>query len=208
MKVVVFGAGGHAKVIISTILEAGDSVEGVYDDHAEKHGRKVLGVEVLGPIVEASPFPDVFAILAIGDNRVRHELAQKLLGWQWATIRHPRAYVHTTAKIGRGTAVLAGAIVQPEAEIGDHVIVNTGASVDHDCRIGDFVHLAPGVRLAGEVTVGEGALIGIGASVLPGVRIGAWAVVGAGAVVTEDVAPGITVVGVPARPLEKKQKSL
>jgi len=78
--------------------------------------------------------------------------------------------------------------------------------VDHDCRIGDFVHLAPGVRLAGEVTVGEGALIGIGASVLPGVCIGAWDVVGAGAVVTEDVAPGVTVVGVPARPLRKKEE--
>jgi len=206
MKVVVFGAGGHAKVVISTILEAGHSVVGLYDDDTAKHGCKVLGVEVSGTIAEAHPLPDVSSILAIGDNRLRHELAQKLSGWLWATILHPRAYVHTTAKIGVGTVIFAGAIVQPDVEIGDHVIVNTGASVDHDCRIGDFVHLAPGVRLAGEVTVGEGALIGIGTSVLPGVRIGAWAVVGAGAVVTEDVAPGVTVVGVPARPLWKKEE--
>jgi len=73
--------------------------------------------------------------------------------------------------------------------------------VDHECEIGAFVHLAPGVALAGRVRVGEGAFLGIGARVIPGRGIGAWAVVGAGAVVLDDVPDGVTVAGVPARPL-------
>jgi len=61
--------------------------------------------------------------------------------------------------------------------------------------------IAPGAHLGGEVTIGEGVLIGIGATVMPQRRVGDWAVVGAGACVVEDVPDGVTVVGVPARPL-------
>ena len=100
-----------------------------------------------------------------------------------------------------GVLVMPGAVVNAVADLERGVIVNTHASVDHGCRIGAFAHVAPGVAIAGDVTVGEGALVGIGASVAPGRCIGAWATVGAGASVVRDVAPGETVVGVPARPL-------
>ena len=62
----------------------------------------------------------------------------------------------------------------------------------------------PSVALAGGVEVGAGALVGIGARVIPGVAIGEGAVVGAGAVVIDDVEPFTTVVGVPARPVERR----
>jgi len=52
-------------------------------------------------------------------------------------------------------------------------------------------------------TIEDGARIGGGVTLLPGVTIGASAIVGAGSVVTRDVAAGVTVVGVPARPLER-----
>ena len=101
---------------------------------------------------------------------------------------------------------MPGAVVNALAHLERGVIVNTHASIDHDCRIGAFAHVAPGVALAGDVTVGEGALIGIGAAVVPGRTIGAWSTVGAGASVVGDVAPGETVVGVPARPLRRGQR--
>jgi acetyltransferase EpsM len=65
------------------------------------------------------------------------------------------------------------------------------------------VHVSPGAQLGGNVYVGEGAHIGIGASIKPGVKIGKWSVVGAGAVVVNDVPDGVTVVGVPAKILNK-----
>lgn len=85
--------------------------------------------------------------------------------------------------------------------IGRGAILNTGCSVDHDCILGMTVHVSPGARLAGGVIIGEGSWIGIGASVKQLVRIGSRVIVGAGAVVLADVPDGITVVGVPARPI-------
>ena len=207
MKLYLVGAGGHAKVVLSTVLEAGLSVDGLFDDDPQKQGVDILGVPVIGTVSDAKRKGPARGVLAIGDNRTRYRLAQELLGWEWLTVVHPKAYVHPSVRLGPGTVVFAGTIVQPEVRIGAHVIVNTGATVDHDCLVGDFVHIAPGAHLAGNVMISEGALIGMGAVVLPGIKVGAWAVVGAGAVVVEDVPPRVTVVGVPARPLKNVREA-
>jgi sugar O-acyltransferase (sialic acid O-acetyltransferase NeuD family) len=195
--VVVVGAGGHAKVLISTLAACGLSVAAVVDDDDTKWGTEVQGTRV-GRIEREIGGR---GIVGIGDNAQRREMARSL-SLQWQTVVHPSAYVHPSAKLGRGTVVFAGAVVQPDAVIGDHVIVNTGATVDHDCVVGDYAHLAPGVHLAGSVHVGTGAFLGIGSVVSPGVRIGRWATLGAGAVAIRDVADGVVAVGVPARGLE------
>ena len=83
-------------------------------------------------------------------------------------------------------------------------IINTGCIVEHDCVVRTNAHLSPGVRLAGGAMVGRGAHVGTGGIVLPGVKVGDGAIVGAGAVVTRDVPPGATVVGVPARAVERR----
>ncbi|MGQ9498493.1 MAG: acetyltransferase [Desulfotomaculales bacterium] len=202
---VVIGAGGHAKVVLATLQEAGFTVDAMLDDDPAKANGVVCGVPVTGGTDTLKKLAGVRALVAVGDNGRRRELVARCEGLcAWISVVHPRAYVHNSVRIGRGTVVFAGARIQPDTVLGEHVIVNTGATVDHDCRIGDFVHIAPGVHLAGGVLVEEGALLGIGSVVLPGLRIGAWAVVGAGAAVVENVPPFTTVVGVPARPLGKR----
>lgn len=197
---VVFGAGGHAKVIVALMHALGEQVGGCIDDDATRWGSRVLGVDVRGPSTIVAP--GTRAVLGIGKNATRQRLAN--LPMRWATLVHPRAFVDLSAMVGEGSVVFAGAVVQPEARIGTHAIVNTGCRIDHDCVVGAFAHIAPGVTLAGDVTVGEGAFIGAGATVIPGRTIGAWATVGAGAVVLRDVEAHATVVGVPARLLRGK----
>ena len=192
--IVVIGAGGHAKVVIATILASGAPVLAVEDDDAAKWGHEELGFKIRAP----QNTPSARAIVAIGDNSLRQKVV-KATNSHWEKTMHPTACVHATVRIGRGTVVCAGAVIQPDAVIGEHVIVNTAATIDHDCQIGDFAHIAPGVHLAGAVEIGEGAFLGIGSVVLPGVKIGRWTTVGAGAVVTADLPDAVVAYGVPAR---------
>lgn len=196
--VVVLGAGGHAKVVVSTLRAAGYRVTGLFDDDSAKWGTKVAGVGVLGPLMDAVGQ----GVIGIGQNCMRRRIAESSRHMVWVTVVHPSAYVDPTARLGAGTVIFAGAVVQPDIVIGNHAIVNTGATVDHDCDIGDFVHVAPGCHLAGGVIAEEGVFAGLGSAVIPGIRLGAWSTLGAGSVVTRDVLPGATVVGVPARVLK------
>ena len=207
--VFIIGAGGHGKVVVSTLQEQGMEVLGIFDDDINKWGRRLLGVPILGGLDLAQEYANKGRfILAIGNNDHRVRLAERFARFEWATAVHPTAYVHPSARLKTGVVVFAGAIVQPETTVGAHSIVNTGATVDHDCEVGSYVHLAPGVHLAGGVAVGNRAMLGVGALVTPGVQVGEGAIVGAGSVVLHDVPPGETVVGVPAKPLHKNKEGI
>ena len=198
-EVCVVGAGGHAKVVVSTLQAAGHALKGLYDDAPEKWGRTVLGVPVVGPVADLEGMDEPAAVLGIGDGRVRSQLARRLHGARWITVVHPGAIVHESARLGAGTVVFAGAVVQASAVVGAHCIVNTGATIDHDCVLGDYVHLGPGSHLSGGVRIGDGAFLGAGVVAIPLVQVGAWSVVGAGSVVTLEVPAGVVAVGAPAR---------
>lgn len=197
--VYVIGGGGHSKVVLATLHEAGFPVAGVVDDNPGLAGKTILGYPVLGPVTRLATLRNATAVLAVGDNRTRCRLADSLSHLKWATVVHPRAYVHPSVCMGAGSVVFAGAVIQPGVVIGTHCIVNTSATVDHDCRLGDFVHLAPGVHVAGSVAMDNGALLGMGACIIQGMTIGSWSIIGAGAAVIHPVPAGVTAIGVPAR---------
>ncbi|NLX02295.1 MAG: acetyltransferase [Syntrophomonadaceae bacterium] len=199
-SIVIIGAGGHGKVIASTAQEAGLVVEAFYDDDPKKHGNTILGVPVIGGLELLKARREVKAVIALGDNQARKEVARRYEDFcQWITVIHPRSYVHSTVKLGKGTVVFAGVSVQPDAIIGEHCIINTGVTIDHDCIINDFVHLGPGVHLAGNITIAEGTLLGVGTSVIPGVKVGKWSIIGVGAALVNDIPDHVVAAGVPAR---------
>lgn len=198
-KIIILGAGGHAKVVADILLRQGAHIIGFLDDDADTCGKRLLGIEVLGAISFLSDLQNVILVQGIGANRVRKRLADSLNpGIRWKQVIHPSAIIAPSAKIGIGVVVAAGAIINPDAVIGDHVIINTGASIDHDCTVEAYAHIAPGARLAGGVKVGSGTLVGIGASVIPYRTIGEWATIGAGATVIRDIPAQVTAVGIPA----------
>ena len=198
-RLVVLGAGGHAKVVIATAEAAGWEIAAVLDDDPARAGQLVLGHAIAGPIASGLADAGATCVIAIGSNATRRALAATAR-CRFATLVHPAACVHATVELGAGTVVFAGAVIQPDVCIGAHGIVNTAASIDHDCTLGEAVHVAPGARLAGGVHVGDETMLGIGSAVIPSIRIGARSTVGAGAVVVRDVADGVVVMGVPARP--------
>jgi sugar O-acyltransferase (sialic acid O-acetyltransferase NeuD family) len=197
-SLIVIGAGGHAKMVISTALAAGFEIDQVLDDNPQRWGQAILGATIIGPVAKVGEFQSRPAVIAIGDGVVRQRIAGTL-DLKWATVTHPFAYVDPSAVLGPGTVVAAGAVVQPGAVVGKHCVINTAASIDHDCRLGDFVTTGPGVHLAGGVAVGDGALLGVGACAKPYCRIGARTIVGAGAAVVSDLPDDVVAYGVPAR---------
>lgn len=207
MAVVIIGAGGHAKVVISALVALHQEIVGVFDDNEHLWNKRVQGVQISGPISNLKAREGSQAVIAIGDNKIRRRVALEM-DLPWITVQHPTSVISPTAHVWPGAVIMAGAIIQPDSQVGQHSIVNTAAVIEHDCEIGAFVHVGPGVKLAGGVCVEEDVFLGLGACVLPRVRVGAGSTVGAGAVVVRDVQPGSTVVGVPAVPVKRKSVSV
>jgi sugar O-acyltransferase (sialic acid O-acetyltransferase NeuD family) len=207
-KLIVFGAGGHAKVVIDTIELQGEyEIAGLLDDDPRHLGKRFFGYPVLGARADLPGLRSDqlhHAIVTIGDNASRAAVAAHLAqqGWRFASAIHPHASIGRGVSIGPGCVIMAGCVVNADTRLGGQVIINTGATVDHDCRVDDAVHIAPGCHLCGEVSVGRGSLVGAGATVTPGVSIGREVIVGAGSTVIRDVADGAKVTGTPAKPQE------
>jgi sugar O-acyltransferase (sialic acid O-acetyltransferase NeuD family) len=205
-KFLVYGSGGHGKVVADAAISAGFSLGGFVDDNEAAAGREVLSAPVLSWarwLQERQDWAGVPFALGVGDNAARERVMEKLrlAGAEVITVLHRGSFVAPSALIGAGCVLMAGAAVNPEAVVGAGSILNTGCVVEHDCVLGNFVHLSPNAALGGGVHIGARTHIGLCAAVLPLVRIGADVRVGAGAAVIRDVADGLTVIGVPARPL-------
>lgn len=205
-RLAVLGAGGHGHVVADTAQAAGWDAITMFDDQwpgiAPAQPWPVEGDT--GRLIERLGEFDG-ALVAIGHCASRWALHERLrsAGARLVTIVHPGAHVSRHARVGAGSVLMAGAILQFGARVGEAVIVNTGATVDHDCVIEDGVHLCPGSHLGGRVHVGRLGWVGIGSSVRQGVRIGESVTIGAGAAVVDNLPDGITAVGVPARPLAR-----
>jgi UDP-perosamine 4-acetyltransferase len=208
LPIIVVGGSGHAKVLVSTLLLAQRTVLGFVDPDPSL--RSILGVRRIGDDQEVFQHPpaQIRLVNGVGSGRstelrtsvyVRFREKQYL----FESVIHPSATIAPDVRRGEGLQVMAGAIVQTGVRLGENVILNTGAIIDHDCVIGDHVHVAPGATLSGCVHLDEGVHVGTGASIIQGIRVGARSTVGAGAVVLHDVPAGITVVGVPAKELQK-----
>lgn len=203
-RTLIIGAGGHGHVIADILVNASrepSEVIGFLDDDEAKREEEVSGIRVVGSTSEIDQIPHESVVLAIGDNRIRAGLSEKLdlEPPRLKSAIHSSAIVARSARVGSGSMLCAGVIVNAEADVGRLVILNTAATVEHHCKIGDYSHVAPSACLGGGAKLGRGVLLGLGAKVLPGLEVGDWSVIGAGAVVTGDVPSGCVAVGVPAR---------
>jgi acetyltransferase EpsM len=219
MDIILLGAGGHAKDIITNIedmnrdLPAARRVNllgclddtGVYNPDIEQMGYELF-TEVKSLAKRA--LRNASLLCAVGDPLGKKRLIQKtaFLKPKFANLIHPSAVISGSVKMGRGVTVFAYSVISGLSKAGDHSSVNFHCSVSHDCVVGDYATLCPGVNVAGRVNIGEGVFMGIGSCCLNKVDIGAWSVIGAGSTVTKSIPAYSVAAGTPHRIIGKREK--
>ena len=149
--------------------------------------------------------------IAIANSQVREKLVARLDqdSVQHLEIQATNTVILDEVEMGEGSLLCPFTCITSNIKIGKFFHANIYSYVAHDCIIGDYVTFAPGVKCNGNIHIEDHAYIGTGAVIKQGTPdkplvIGKGAIVGMGAVVTKSVPAGVTVVGNPARILEKK----
>jgi sugar O-acyltransferase (sialic acid O-acetyltransferase NeuD family) len=208
--IVIYGAGGHARELLFQLqIERGaSSVVAMVDDIDA--GGTIHGVRVLDYDQAAAQYSGCEWLVAVGNISVRAALLSKIRrdGMIDGSFVSSRAVIAPTAKVATPAQLFAGTIISDNCELCENVIVNFNCVISHDVKIGAHSTLAPGASIAGHVVVGREVWVGVGATITNGtamnpVRIGDRVTIGAGACVIGDVPPHTTVIGVPARPVER-----
>lgn len=206
-KLALLGAGGHGKVVADLAQLSGwESVTFFDDSYPERqlNGAWPIQGTTKDLLAQLNQFDGV--LVSIGDCAARLKFYMLLngAGAPLVSITHPNAAVSGYAKIGLGSVIMAGSVINFGATIGDACIVNTGATIDHDCQLANAVHICPGVNLSGEVSIAQASWVGVGSAIRQRIQIGSRVLIGAGSVVVNDVADNLTVAGNPARILTVK----
>lgn len=198
--VIIIGAGGHAKVIADIIEKSGDNLIGFLDDNEVIQNKIIYkDKKVIGTTKNIEKYKKLYFIIGIGNNKIRKEISQKYK-LNWYTAIHPNSIIANCVRIGEGSTIMAGAIINPYTTIGKHCIINTKSSIDHDNIIEDYVHISPGAVLAGNVTIKNYTWIGAGATIINNISINENNMIGAGAVVIKNIEErSKTYVGIPAK---------
>jgi sugar O-acyltransferase (sialic acid O-acetyltransferase NeuD family) len=208
IKLLFFGAGGHAAKMNQLAINEGLSVEGHIS--TEKKGTSTNGIFVLGDInfyIKNKDLHDHWIHIAIGENSVRHKIFNDIgsLNENLHSIISSHAVINGNVVIDKGTGVLQSAIIQNNVKIGKCCLIDTGAIIEHDTTVGDFVNIGPGAIVASHIKIRRHAVIGIGATVIERCEIGEGALIGAGAVVINDIEPYTIAVGNPASVIKKRK---
>ena len=202
-RVAVYGASQGGAALAETIVAMGGyEVVAFLDDTEALIGAESFGLPVWPgvdlPSLAGRGVGAVATHIAIRPFRLALRDRIEQAGLTMINAVHPRAHLSPSARLGVGTVIKAGAVVDAEVRIGDCCIVDNGAVVAHHNRLGQGVHLAPGVSMGGDCRVGDQTLVGVGAAIGARVTIGSNVIVAPGAVVVSDVPDDVVVEGSPA----------
>ena len=193
-KLAIIGAGGHGKVVGEIAILNQYEIIDFFDDRIKdiKSFPFAIVDTVKNLKIHFKKYDAFF--VAIGDNELR---SQKL---KWlkenelniVSLIHPKSTVSKFSTLGKGTCVMANAVINTGSLVKDGVIINTSASVDHDCFIDDYSHISPNCSLSGEVKIGKLTHLGTGSSVYPGINIGNNVKSGIGSKIYKNILDGMT----------------
>ena len=206
-KIILVGAGGHAKSVVDTLDKLGQFEIVGFVDQGEKgkivyREYKIIGNdEDLAALYQSGIKYAFICVGFMGKSFVRNRLYGELkrIGYKLPVIVDKTAIIAPDVQIGEGTYIGKSAVLNSAAHIGRMCIVNTSAIVEHETIVGDFSHIAVGAVLCGRAEIAENVLVGANSTVIQNIQVGMESIVGAGSVVIKDIPSGCTAVGIPAK---------
>lgn len=194
-RIVILGNGGHAKSLVDIIeSEKRYEIAGyvVNENNSDMSNAKYprLGGDVqLEEIFQGGITNAAVGVGYMGNSSLREKLWKQLkqIGFFLPVICDPSAVLAEDARIGEGSFIGKGSIVNANATVGKMCIINTGAIIEHDCEVEDFSHISVGSVLCGDVKVGAASFVGANATVIQGVRIGRNCTIGAGTTIRKNL---------------------
>lgn len=207
----IYGASGFGREVLPLVREQYKDAKICFIDDGSKdnelNGAPVYTYEEYLCLSSANKS----VVLAIAESKIREILDAKCRqnNLDILSVKAANSIALDRVELGEGSVLCHFTQLTSNIKIGKQFHANIYSYVAHDCVIGDYVTFAPKVQCNGNVRIENHAYIGTGAIIKQGTAakplvIGEGAIVGMGAVVTKSVAPGVTVIGNPARPLTKE----
>ncbi len=193
-KIILIGAGGHAKACIDVIEEEKKyKILGLVEKKKTKN-NKFMNYPILGDDSYLSKIKkkNLNALITVGqikNSYLREKIFNHLinLGFVLPIIISPKAYVSKKSKIGSGSIVMHNAVVNSSVYIGKNCIINNRSLIEHGVSIGNHTHISTGAIINGDCLIGNNSFVGSGAVIKEGIKIGDHCIVGMGKIVKKNV---------------------
>ena len=210
-KLIIFGAGGNADVICSTIKDINQDSQqieilGFFDDVEKK--KDILGKINKNNVDKFKKYKDVYFIWSLRSANLGKKIMNKynnldLSAKKLLTVKHPTAVISKFSKIGNGVTIHPFVNIGPGVNINNNIHIFSHSLIGHNTILSHFSYVANNSSIGAFVKVKEGVYIGMNASIKERITIEKWSTVGMGSVVIRNVTENSTVVGNPAKALVK-----
>ncbi len=205
-QILLFGSGGYSNVVVDILKRKKIKLIG-YLDIKKNYKSKLKYLGNISENIKLIKSKKIKGFIAVGNNYKRQTIYNEVKkinkNFLWETIIDPSCIISKKTKIGSGSIVIAGSIINSNVKIGKQCIINTNNSIDHDNFIDDFSSTGPSVTTGGTVKIGTLSHIGISSTIKNNIEIGSNTIIGSYSFVNKKCLSNNLYLGIPAKRKKK-----
>ena len=198
-KIIIIGAGGHAKSCIDIIESSSKYKISHILGSKNEFNKKILNYKINLVDKDLNRIKkNQLGIIGIGQiknskKRKYYYDLLKSIGIKFPVIKSRKSYVSKHAYLGDGTVVFHGAIINAGVKVGQNCIINSQALIEHDVLVDNHVHISTGAKINGGCKIGSGTFVGSGAVIKQNIKIGKNCIIGAGVVLKKNLSNNLII---------------